>query len=99
MLIHDLTILRGDNGSCQDLEINVRIWSGGATMPQDRGQPPEPWLTKQQLADHLAVSGRWIELQQHRGLPYLRMGGLNRYRVSQVEAWLREHYSSPAEGD
>jgi hypothetical protein len=57
----------------------------------------EPWLTKQRLAEHLAVSGRWIELQQHVGLPYLRMGGLNRYRVSEVEAWLRERYnSSPA---
>lgn len=54
----------------------------------------EPWLTKQQLAEHLAVSDRWIEMQQHVGLPYLRMGGLNRYRVSEVEAWIREHYNS-----
>jgi hypothetical protein len=68
-------------------------------MPQDSGQTPEPWLTKRQLADHLAVSGRWIELQQHRGLPYLRTGGINRYRISQVEAWLREHYGSPAKSD
>jgi hypothetical protein len=57
----------------------------------------EPWLTKPQLAEHLAVSGRWIEMQQHLGLPYLRMGGLNRYRASEVEAWLREHYNSPPE--
>jgi putative cell wall-binding protein len=42
----------------------------------------------------LAVSDRWIELQQHVGLPYLRMGGLNRYRVSEVEAWIRERYNS-----
>jgi predicted DNA-binding transcriptional regulator AlpA len=55
-------------------------------------QVHEPWLTKQQLAEHLAVSDRWIEMQQHVGLPYLRMGGLNRYRASEVEAWLREHY-------
>jgi hypothetical protein len=68
-------------------------------MPQDCGQPPEPWLTKRQLAGHLAVSGRWIELQQRRGLPYLCMGGINRYRISHVEAWLREHYGSPAKGD
>lgn len=46
-------------------------------------QLPEPWLTKQQLAENLAVSDRWIELQQHVGLPYLRMGWLNRYRVSE----------------
>lgn len=51
-------------------------------------------MTKQQLADHLAVSERWIELQQRVGLPYLQMGGINRrYRVSDVEAWL-EHYNA-----
>jgi predicted DNA-binding transcriptional regulator AlpA len=57
----------------------------------------EPWLTKPQLAEHLAVSDRWIEMQQHVGLPYLRMGGLNRYLVSEVEAWIREHYNSSPE--
>jgi hypothetical protein len=57
-------------------------------------QLPEPWLTKQQIAEHLAVSKRWIELQQPRGLPYLCMGGLNRYPISEVEAWIREHYDS-----
>lgn len=59
-------------------------------------QPPEPWVTKQELADHLSVARRWIELQQPRGLPYLRMGSMNRYRISEVEAWLRKHYGSPA---
>lgn len=58
----------------------------------------EPWVTKQQLADHLLVTRRWVELQQHAGLPYLRMCGLNRYRVSEVEAWLRERYNGP-DGD
>jgi hypothetical protein len=58
-----------------------------------------PWLTKPQLAEHLAVSDRWIELQQRVGLPYLRMGGLNRYRVSEVEAWLREHYNTSPESE
>jgi phage terminase Nu1 subunit (DNA packaging protein) len=54
----------------------------------------ERWVTKQQLADHLQVTRRWIEMQQHQGLPYLRMGGMNRYIVSEVEAWLRERYAS-----
>jgi phage terminase Nu1 subunit (DNA packaging protein) len=54
----------------------------------------EHWVTKQQLADHLQVTRRWIELQQHHGLPYMRMGGMNRYIVSEVEAWLRERYAS-----
>lgn len=65
--------------------------------PNDAGhQTPEPWVTKQQLADHLSVTRRWIELQQPRGLPYLSTGGMNRYRISEVEAWLRRHYGSPA---
>jgi hypothetical protein len=51
----------------------------------------ERWITKQQLAEHLEVTARWIEYRQRVGLPYLRMGGLNRYRVSEVEAWLRDH--------
>jgi hypothetical protein len=59
----------------------------------------EPWLTKPQLAEHLALSDRWIEMQQRVGLPYLRMGGLNRYRVSELEAWLREHYDASPESN
>jgi hypothetical protein len=56
----------------------------------------ERWITKQQLADHLLVTPRWIELQQHVGLPYLRMGGLVRYRISEVEAWFRKRYPTGA---
>jgi hypothetical protein len=61
--------------------------------------PPtvEPWVTKQRLADHLLVTRRWIEQQQHHGLPYLRMGGMNRYRISEVETWLRERYGQGGE--
>jgi hypothetical protein len=55
---------------------------------------PEPWLTKPQLAEHLAVSDRWIEMQQRVGLPTCAWAASNRYRVSEVEAWIREHYNS-----
>jgi hypothetical protein len=55
----------------------------------------EKWLTKQQLAAHLQVTARWIELQQSLGLPHMRMGGMNRYILSEVEAWLREQYGEP----
>jgi hypothetical protein len=54
----------------------------------------ERWVTKQQLAGHLGVTARWIEYQQRLGLPYLRMGGMNRYRVSEVEVWLRCRYAA-----
>lgn len=60
--------------------------AGGANQSDpDR----ERWVTKQQLADHFGVTTRWIERQQRLGFPYLRMGGMNRYCVSEVEAWLR----------
>jgi hypothetical protein len=63
--------------------------------PEQEHQPPERWVTKRQLADHLSVTPRWIELQQPLGLPRLSTGGMNRYRISEVEAWLRERYGSP----
>lgn len=64
------------------------------TAPTDT---PERWVTKQQLAEHLQVTRRWIEYQQQRGLPHLRLGSINRYRVREVEVWLRERYASPAQ--
>ena len=63
---------------------------------QNAYRPPEPWVTKQQLADHLGVTRRWIESQQPLGLPHLHTDGMNRYRISEVEVWLHERYGSPA---
>jgi hypothetical protein len=63
--------------------------------PENEHWPPEPWVTKRQLADHLSVTPRWIELQHPLGLPHLSTGGMSRYRISEVEAWLRERYGSP----
>ncbi len=56
---------------------------------------PEPWITKQRLAEHLSVTTRWIELQQQRGLPHIHTPGMNRYGISEVEAWLREQHGWP----
>jgi excisionase family DNA binding protein len=46
----------------------------------------EPWLTKRELARRLRCSTRTIERLD---LPAMRVGGQNRYRVSEVEAHLR----------
>lgn len=46
----------------------------------------EPWLTKRELALELRCSIRTIERLQ---LPAMRVGGQNRYRLSEVEAFLR----------
>jgi hypothetical protein len=76
--------------------------SGGLPDLARRSQPEElpvaheQWVTKQQLADHLLVTRRWIESQQPLGLPYLRLGRINRYSITEVEAWLRERYAMRA---
>jgi len=50
----------------------------------------EPWCTKQELADHLGFSVRWVELRVREGMPARRMGQRLRFQVSAVEAWLDE---------
>jgi len=62
--------------------------------PVDTQSFGERWLTKRELAAYLRVSPRWIELQQQLGLPVFRLGVANRYRVSEVEAWLRQRYTA-----
>lgn len=42
----------------------------------------EPWLTKRELARTLKVSPRTVERQR---FPAWRVGGQNRYRLSEVE--------------
>lgn len=49
----------------------------------------EPWMTKQQIAEHLGFSTRWVEIRMREGLPSSTMGGRRRYLASEVEAWLR----------
>jgi hypothetical protein len=56
----------------------------------------EPWCTKQELAEHLGFSVRWVELRVREGLPARRMGQRLRFQVSVVEAWLAEQESGPA---
>jgi excisionase family DNA binding protein len=52
----------------------------------ERPMAPEPWLTKRELARQLQCSTRTIE---RLGLPAMRVGGQNRYRLTEVEAHLR----------
>lgn len=53
---------------------------------------PEPWLSKRELAAHLKVSPRTIERLKP---PYLRVGGMNRYKLSQVERYLSASPGAP----
>jgi excisionase family DNA binding protein len=48
----------------------------------------EPWMTKQQLANHLKMSIRWIEMCVREGMPMMRFGSRPRFKASQVEHWI-----------
>lgn len=50
----------------------------------------EPWLSKQQIADYLQYSVRWVELRVREGMPCQRFGSRLRFRISEVEAWLEQ---------
>jgi hypothetical protein len=57
-------------------------------MPQSH----QPWLTKREIAAKLRISPRTVT---RLNLPHTRVGGQNRYRLSEVEAFL---HGVPADG-
>lgn len=57
-----------------------------------RRPEPEPWLRKAGIAKHLGFSTRWVEMRLRDGMPSELWGGERRFRVTDVEAWLRDHY-------
>jgi len=48
----------------------------------------EPWLTTQQLADHLGFSTKWVQRKVKDGMPSERFGSRLRFKATVVEAWL-----------
>lgn len=60
-----------------------------ARRAREAGSDREPWATKQQLAAHLGFSTRWVEQQVALGCPSEKWGGQRRFRVTDVENWLR----------
>jgi hypothetical protein len=88
----------GNDGPCTP---GLQSISGHAVNETTQPSQQRPGLaralgiTKQRLAEHLSVTTRWIELQQQRGLPHIHTPGMNRYRISEVEDWLREQYGGP----
>lgn len=54
----------------------------------------DPFVTKQQLAQHFNVTVRTIENWQRRGvLPYVKHGKIVRFKLSEVEAYWSEHFT------
>lgn len=65
------------------------------------GNVLEEWMKKQKefeaavdtkkLAELLGMSEGFIDkARKHKGLPYYKVGGVCRYRLSEVEAWLQQ---------
>jgi excisionase family DNA binding protein len=50
----------------------------------------EPWLTTQQLADHLGFSTKWVQRKVKDGMPHSKFGARNRFKATLVEQWLHE---------
>jgi excisionase family DNA binding protein len=51
----------------------------------------DKWVTKRQLAEHLAVSESFINKQMKQGgLPYIALGRSVRFSIQEVVAWLQK---------
>ena len=59
---------------------------------------PEPWVSLEEIAQHLAVSQdtvhRWI---RSRGLPAHKVGRIWRFKVSEVDQWVRDGHADDQE--
>ncbi len=50
----------------------------------------EPYVSKRQLANYLSCSESTVKNRMRDGLPSYMIGGQRRFRLSEVESWLRE---------
>jgi excisionase family DNA binding protein len=49
----------------------------------------EPYVTKAQVAAFYGFTPRWVETKVAESMPCYRFGRRVRFRMSEVEAWLR----------
>jgi len=61
--------------------------------------PIEPWVTLQDVAKHLQVAEDTVHRWLKRGMPATKAGRVWRFKLSEVDAWVREGVpeSSPAD--
>ncbi len=59
-------------------------------MPEVNNMKPEPWVSLEDIAQHLGVSQdtihRWI---RNRSMPAHQIGRLWKFKVSEVDEWVR----------
>ena len=60
------------------------------TLPVEQPEMTEPWASVEDVAKHLGVAKdsvyRWID---HRGLPAHKIGRLWKFKLSEVDEWVR----------
>lgn len=49
----------------------------------------EPWVGRATVAQHLCVSVKTVDRLVRQGLPSVKCGGLRRFRLSEVDAWVQ----------
>ena len=59
----------------------------------------EPWLTKQEIAEHLRCSVRSINYSLNAGMPHAIIYGRAKFRVTEVEQWLAHTGDLQRRGD
>ena len=58
------------------------------TQEQSQIDWTEPFITKQQLANHLGFSVSWVERRVKEGMPSYMVGSRRRFQRSQAIGWL-----------
>ena len=70
----------------------------GPSVPKGAATTAEPWVSVQDVTRHLGVARdsvyRWIE---KRGLPAHRIGRLWKFRLSEVDEWVRANGADETE--
>ena len=56
----------------------------------DLVRPEEPWLSYEKLAEHYSCSVRSLVMAKKVGMPFQTIFGRPKFRLSQVDPWLRE---------
>jgi hypothetical protein len=54
---------------------------------QREGVTWEPWLDEMQVASHFGCSTRTVRRWRERGCPSRLVGGLRKYRLSEIDRW------------
>jgi len=60
------------------------------------GEHIDRLMTQQQVAEWTGMSAAWFEMSRFKGtgIPYVKMGRAIRYRTSDVQSWINDHFVS-----